>query len=65
MQKAEAKAEKLNEVMFTHEQWNLIDDALEESNASASEYGRAAYQQGLFDALDFFKEIRARKGESI
>lgn len=64
-QKAEAKAEKLNENMFTHEQWNLIDDALEESNASASEYGRVAYQQGLFDALDFFKDIRTRKGESI
>lgn len=64
-QKAEAKTEKLNKDMFTHEQWRLIEDALEESNASASEYGRAAYQQGLFDALDFFKDIRAMKGESI
>lgn len=64
-QKAEAKTEKLNKDMFTHEQWSLIEDALEESNASASEYGRAAYQQGLFDALDFFKDIRVMKGESI
>lgn len=64
-QKAEAKTEKLNKDMFTHEQWSLIEDALEESNANASEYGRAAYQQGLFDALDFFKDIRAMKGESI
>lgn len=64
-QKAEVKTEKLNKDMFTHEQWSLIEDALEESNASASEYGRAAYQQGLFDALDFFKDIRVMKGESI
>ncbi len=64
-QKAKAKAEKLAEDMFTQEQWSLIDDALEESNASASEYGRAAYQQGLFDALDFFKDIRSMKGDSI
>ena len=54
---AKVKADKLTEDMFTHEQWNLIDDALEESNASASEYGRAAYQQGLFDALELFTEI--------
>lgn len=64
-QKTEAKTEKLNKDMFTHEQWSLIEDALEESNASASEYGRAAYQQGLFDALEFFKDIRKMKGESI
>ncbi len=62
---AEAKADKLAEDMFTHEQWEMIDDALEESNASASEYGRAAYQQGLFDALDFFRDIRTMKGDSI
>lgn len=64
-QKAKAKAEKLTEDMFTHEQWSVIDDVLEESNASASEYGRAAYQQGFFDALDFFKDIRSMKGDSI
>ncbi len=51
---AEAKADKLTEDMFTHEQWNLIDDALEESNASASEYGRVAYQQGFFGCLRLF-----------
>ena len=64
-QKAKAKAEKLTGDMFTHEQWSLIDDALEESNASASEYGRVAYQQGFLDALDFFKDIRTMKGDSI
>ena len=44
-QKAKEKAGRLSEDMFTPEQWNLIDDALEESNASGSEYGRVAYQQ--------------------
>lgn len=62
---AEAKADKLTEDMFTHEQWNLIDDALEESNASASEYGRVAYQQGFLDALDFFRDIHSMKGDPI
>ena len=62
---AEAKADRLTEDMFTHEQWDLIDVALEESNASASEYGRVAYQQGFLDALDFFKDIRLMKGDSI
>ncbi len=61
-QKAKAKAGKLTEDMFTYEQWNLIDDALEESNANASEYGRVAYQQGFFDALGFIKDIRSMKG---
>ena len=62
---AEAKADRLTEDMFTHEQWDLIDDALEESNVSASEYGRVAYQQGLLDALDFFRDIRSMKGDPI
>lgn len=62
---AEAKADRLTEDMFTHEQWELIDDALEEGNASASEYGRVAYQQGFLDALDFFRDIRSMKGDPI
>lgn len=56
-QKAKEKAGRLSEDMFTPEQWDLIDDALEEGNASGSEYGRVAYQQGFFDALDIFKDI--------
>ena len=64
-QKAKEKAGRLSEDMFTPEQWNLIDDALEESNASGSEYGRVAYQQGFFDALSFFKDIHSMKGKSI
>ncbi len=64
-QKAKEKAGRLSEDMFTPEQWDLIDDALEESNASGSEYGRVAYQQGFFDALSFFKDIHSMKGESI
>ena len=39
-QKAKEKAGRLSEDMFTPEQWDLIDDALEESNASGSEYRR-------------------------
>ena len=62
---AEAKADRLTEDMFTHEQWELIDDAMEESNASASEYGRVAYQQGFLDALDFFRDIRSMKGDPV
>lgn len=54
---AQEKAGKLNEKMFTPEQWELVEDALEESNASASEYGRAAYQQGLMDTLDFLADV--------
>lgn len=64
-QKAKEKAGRLSEDMFTPEQWDLIDDALEESNASGSEYGRVAYQQGFFDALSFFKDIHSMKGKSI
>ena len=64
-QKAEEKSGRLSEDMFTPEQWKLIDDALKESNASGSEYGRVAYQQGFFDALSFFKDISSMKGESI
>ena len=64
-QTAKEKAGRLSEDMFTPEQWNLIDDALEESNASGSEYGRVAYQQGFFDALSFFKDIHSMKGKSI
>lgn len=56
-EKAESITDRLAKDMFTSEQWELINDALEESNASASEYGRAAYQQGLFDALELFTEI--------
>lgn len=56
-EKAEAITDRLAKDMFTLEQWELINDALEDSNASASEYGRAAYQQGLFDALELFTEI--------
>lgn len=56
-QRAEAKACRLSKDMFTERQWELIDDALEENNASASEYGRAAYQQGIFDVLDLLSEI--------
>jgi len=56
-QNAEVKAGRLSKDNFTPEQWELIDDALEESNASGSEYGRVAYQQGFFDALSFFKDI--------
>ena len=64
-QTAKEKAGRLSEDMFTPEQWDLIDDALEESNASGSEYGRVAYQQGFFDALSFFKDMHSMKGESI
>lgn len=64
-QNAEVKAGRLSKDKFTPEQWELIDDALEENNASASEYGRVAYQQGFFDALSFFKDICSMKGESI
>lgn len=64
-QTAKEKAGRLSEDMFTPEQWNLIDDAMEESNASGSEYGRVAYQQGFFDALSFFKDIHSMKGKSI
>lgn len=56
-QNAKAKADKLLKDQFTENQWELIDDALEESNASASEYGRVAYQQGIFDTLDLLSEI--------
>ena len=55
--KAKGKADRLAKDTFTLEQWELINAALEDSNASASEYGRAAYQQGLFDALELFTEI--------
>ena len=64
-EKAKGKADRLAKDTFTLEQWELINDALEDSNASASEYGRAAYQQGFFDALSFFKDIFSMKGESI
>lgn len=60
-EKAEEKTDRLTKSTFTSEQWELIDDALEDSNASASEYGRAAYQQGFFDAIDFFKDIRLQR----
>ncbi len=63
--KAKGKADRLAKDTFTLEQWELINAALEDSNASASEYGRAAYQQGFFDALSFFKDIFSMKGESI
>lgn len=55
------KREKLNQDMFTTEQWNLIEAALEEDNASASEYGRVAYQQGLMDILDFLENVWLQK----
>ncbi len=64
-QNAEVKAGRLSKDKFTPEQWELIDDALEENNASASEYGRVAYQQGFFDAFDIFKDICSMKGEAI
>ena len=64
-EKAKGKADRLAKDTFTLEQWELINAALEDSNASASEYGRAAYQQGFFDALSFFKDIFSMKGESI
>jgi len=64
-QKAKEKAGKLSEDMFTPEQWDLIDDALEESSASGSEYGRVAYQQGLFDALDIFKDILLQRRDWV
>lgn len=60
-EKAEAKTDRLEKGTFTSEQWELINDALEDSNASASEYGRAAYQQGFLDAVDFFKDIRLQR----
>lgn len=60
-EKAEAITDRLAKDTFTSEQWELINDALEDSNASASEYGRAAYQQGFFDAVDFFKDIRLQR----
>lgn len=55
------KREKLERDMFTTEQWNLIEEALEEGNASASEYGRVAYQQGLMDILDFLADVWLQK----
>ena len=64
-QTAEEKTGRLSKDVFTPEQWKLVEDALDDSNASGSEYGRVAYQQGLFDALDIFKDIRSMKGESI
>ncbi len=64
-QTAEEKTGRLAKDMFTPEQWKLVEDALDDSNASGSEYGRVAYQQGFFDALDIFKDIRSMKGESI
>ena len=51
--------------MFTPEQWKLIEDALDDSNASGSEYGRVAYQQGLFDALDIFKDILLQRRDWV
>lgn len=60
-QSAEEKAGRLAKDMFTPEQWELIEDALDDSNASGSEYGRVAYQQGLFDALDIFKDILSKR----
>ena len=62
---AKEKAGRLTKDMFTPEQWKLIEDALDDSNASGSEYGRVAYQQGLFDAFDIFKDICSMKGEAI
>lgn len=50
-QKAEGKAGRLAKDMFTPEQWKLIEDALDDSNASGSEYGRVAYQQGLSNLI--------------
>ncbi len=60
-QKAEEKTGRLSEDMFTPEQWKLVEDALDDSNASGSEYGRVAYQQGLFDTLDIFKDILLKR----
>lgn len=64
-QTAKEKAGRLSEDIFTPEQWDLIDDALEESNASGSEYGRVAYQQGFFDALDIFKDILLQRRDWV
>lgn len=58
---AHKKAEKLDESTFTPEQLERIDDALSGDNAQASEYGRVAYQQGLLDTLEFFKELFLQK----
>lgn len=60
-QTAKEKAGRLAKDMFTPEQWKLIEDALDDSNASGSEYGRVAYQQGLFDALDIFKDVLLKR----
>ena len=60
-QTAKEKAGRLAKDMFTPEQWKLIEDALDDSNASGSEYGRVAYQQGFFDALDIFKDVLLKR----
>ena len=64
-QTAIEKAGRLAKDMFTPEQWKLIEDALDDSNASGSEYGRVAYQQGFFDALDIFKDILLQRRDWV
>ena len=64
-QTAEEKTGRLAKDMFTPEQWKLVEDALDDSNASGSEYGRVAYQQGLFDALDIFKDILLQRRDWV
>ncbi len=59
------KTGRLAKDMFTPEQWKLVEDALDDSNASGSEYGRVAYQQGLFDALDIFKDILLQRRDWV
>lgn len=52
-------SEKINKVEkndFSDKQWKIVDDALSACNERSSEYGRAAYQQGLLDAVNLFKE---------
>lgn len=51
--------EKVKEVDrngFSTKQWKVIDEALSACNERSSEYGRAAYRQGLSDAMNLFKE---------
>lgn len=64
-QTAEEKAGRLAKDMFTLEQWKLVEDALDDSNASGSEYRRVAYQQGLFDAFDIFKDILLQRRDWV
>lgn len=48
---------EIENLKLSHEQWVVIDNILSAYNSRVARYGKLAYNQGFYDALNLMKEM--------